>query len=68
VEDVLARRWRALFLDARAAAGMAPDVAAILAQEQVADPELDRFLSLCDHYLPSRTAVFAQKAVDKPKV
>ncbi|OGB13900.1 MAG: FAD-dependent oxidoreductase [Burkholderiales bacterium RIFCSPLOWO2_12_67_14] len=56
VEDVLARRWRALFLDARAAAGMAPDVAAILAQEQAADPELDRFLSLCDHYLPNRTA------------
>ncbi|HAX19365.1 MAG TPA: FAD-dependent oxidoreductase [Hydrogenophaga sp.] len=68
VEDVLARRWRVLFLDARAAAGMAPDVAAILAQEQAADPALDRFLSLCDHYLPSRTAVFAQKPVDKPKV
>ena len=52
----------------QAAAGMAPDVAAILAQEQAADPALDRFLSLCDHYLPSRTAVFAQKPVDKPKV
>jgi hypothetical protein len=47
---------------------MAPDVAAILAQEQATDPALDRFLSLCDHYLPSRTAVFAQKPVDKPKV
>jgi glycerol-3-phosphate dehydrogenase len=68
VEDVLARRWRALFLDARAAAGMAPEVAAILAQEQVADPALDRFLSLCDHYLPTRTAVCAQKPVDNPKV
>ncbi|MDG5978076.1 FAD dependent oxidoreductase [Hydrogenophaga taeniospiralis CCUG 15921] len=57
VEDVLARRWRALFLDARAAAGMAPDVAAILTQEQAADPELDHFLSLCDHYLPAHAAV-----------
>jgi glycerol-3-phosphate dehydrogenase len=68
VEDVLARRWRALFLDARAAAGMAPEVAAILAQEQVADPALDRFLSLCDHYLPTRATVCAQKPVDNPKV
>jgi len=33
VEDVLARRNRALFLDARAAVDAAPRVAAILAQE-----------------------------------
>ncbi len=33
VEDVLARRTRALFLDARAAIEMAPRVAALLAQE-----------------------------------
>ncbi len=33
VEDILARRQRALFLDARAAFEMAPDVAAILARE-----------------------------------
>ncbi|RVT51656.1 glycerol-3-phosphate dehydrogenase/oxidase [Rubrivivax albus] len=33
VEDVLARRSRLLFLDARAAAGLADDVAAILAEE-----------------------------------
>ncbi len=33
VEDVLARRTRALFLDARAAAAMAPAVAALLATE-----------------------------------
>ena len=33
VEDVLARRTRALFLDARAAAAMAPAVAALLAEE-----------------------------------
>jgi glycerol-3-phosphate dehydrogenase len=33
VEDVLARRTRALLLDARASAGMAPAVAALLAAE-----------------------------------
>ncbi|MCC8020004.1 MAG: glycerol-3-phosphate dehydrogenase/oxidase [Rikenellaceae bacterium] len=33
VEDVLARRFRALFLDARAAMDMAPDVARIMAAE-----------------------------------
>ena len=68
VEDVLARRWRALFLDAKAAAGMAPEVADILAQEQATDPALDRFLSLCDHYLPTRATVCAQKPVDIPKM
>ncbi|MBA4214203.1 MAG: FAD-dependent oxidoreductase [Polaromonas sp.] len=56
VEDVLARRWRALFLDARAAANMAPAVAAILVQEGVQAPALDRFLKLCHHYLPRRSA------------
>lgn len=33
VEDILARRQRALFLDARAAAEMAPKVAEIMAKE-----------------------------------
>ena len=33
VEDVLARRTRALFLNARAAAAMAPRVAALLTKE-----------------------------------
>ena len=33
VEDVLARRTRALFLDARAAAEIAPNVARLLADE-----------------------------------
>jgi glycerol-3-phosphate dehydrogenase len=33
VEDVLARRTRALFLNARAASEMAPQVAAIMARE-----------------------------------
>jgi glycerol-3-phosphate dehydrogenase len=57
VEDVLARRWRALFLDARAAAAMAPAVADILASERVSDPALDAFLRLCRHYLPPGSGI-----------
>jgi len=57
VEDVLARRWRALFLDARGAAGMAPAVADLLLQEGVADPALDAFVALCARCLPSETAL-----------
>lgn len=53
VEDVLARRWRALFLDARRATEMAPSVAAILEDEGVVDPRLQGFLDLCQHYLPA---------------
>ncbi len=49
VEDVLARRWRALFLDAAAAAAMAPLVAAILGDEGCPQPELQPFLDLCRH-------------------
>ncbi|MGC4366891.1 FAD-dependent oxidoreductase [Hydrogenophaga sp. R2] len=59
VEDVLARRWRSLFLDATEAARMAPAVAAVLADEAVragqsARPaaDLDDFLALCRRYLP----------------
>ena len=52
VEDVLARRWRALFLDARQAQRMAPAVADILQQEGVDEPDLDGFVKLCGHYLP----------------
>lgn len=51
VEDVLARRWRSLFLDARQAAAMAPEVAAILADEGLVQVELDAFLALCAQYL-----------------
>jgi glycerol-3-phosphate dehydrogenase len=57
VEDVLARRWRALFLDARAAAAMAPAVADILASEQVQPHDLERFLLLCQHYMPPGGAI-----------
>lgn len=50
VEDMLARRWRALFLDARQAARMAPAVAALLQDETGLDPQLDAFLALCRQY------------------
>ncbi|NMM81412.1 FAD-dependent oxidoreductase [Acidovorax sp. SRB_14] len=51
VEDVLARRWRLLFLDAREAAALAPAVAALLEQETGADPQLDAFVALTAQYL-----------------
>lgn len=52
VEDVLARRSRVLFLDASAAAEMAPRVQEIMASEGVMAPDLPGFLALCCHYLP----------------
>jgi glycerol-3-phosphate dehydrogenase len=52
VEDVLARRSRLLFLDARLAAAVAPVVARIMADEGVSGPALDGFLQLCRHHLP----------------
>ena len=51
VEDVLARRWRTLFLDARLAASLAPAVAALLQQETGADAQLDAFVALAAQYL-----------------
>jgi glycerol-3-phosphate dehydrogenase len=55
VEDVLARRCRALFLDAAAARRMAPAVAALLARELHRDAEWERqqvraFDALAEHY------------------
>lgn len=50
VEDMLARRWRALFLDAKQALVMAPRVAAILETETGLDPKLDDFELLCHQY------------------
>jgi len=50
VEDVLARRSRLLFLDARLAAALAPAVAALLQEELDADPQLDAFLALAQQY------------------
>jgi glycerol-3-phosphate dehydrogenase len=56
VEDVLARRSRWLFLDARLAAALAPAAGRILAEETGRDPGLEPFLDLADHYarLPGR--------------
>jgi len=51
VEDVLARRARVLFLDARLAATLAPRVAQILAEELPGhDPQLAAFLELAHQY------------------
>lgn len=56
VEDVLARRFRALFLDARAAIDMAPQVASIMAKEMNKDAaweekQINEFVELAQHYL-----------------
>ena len=50
VEDVLARRWRALFLDARAAQAMAEHVARIVHEETGKDPQLQPFQELAEQY------------------
>ncbi len=52
VEDLLARRWRVLFLDARLAAEMAAAVGEILQDETGVDPQLSAFLQLAAQYLP----------------
>ncbi|WP_309605314.1 glycerol-3-phosphate dehydrogenase/oxidase, partial [Phenylobacterium sp.] len=51
VEDVLARRWRLLFLDAALAGAMAPQVGAILREETGADPRVAEFEALSRLYL-----------------
>lgn len=51
VEDVLARRWRVLYLDAAAAEAMAPGVAAILGEEGCPSTQLEEFLRLCRHHV-----------------
>jgi glycerol-3-phosphate dehydrogenase len=51
VEDVLARRWRTLFLDAQLAATLAPAVAALLQPETGVDPQLEAFVALAAQYL-----------------
>jgi glycerol-3-phosphate dehydrogenase len=58
VEDVLARRTRALFLNARAAMAMAPEVARLMAQELAQDElwqqnQLTQFMALAAGYLVS---------------
>ena len=56
VDDVLSRRLRATFLDARAAIDSAPKVASIMAQEMRKDAEwekeqIDKFISIAKNYL-----------------
>ncbi|HWV64391.1 glycerol-3-phosphate dehydrogenase/oxidase [Chitinophaga sp.] len=56
VEDVLARRLRALFLDAQAAIDLAPAVAAIMAAEMNKDiawqqKQVKDFIQVAQHYL-----------------
>ncbi len=51
VEDVLARRSRLLFLDARLASSLAARVGEILFQETGLDPQLAAFTELAQHYL-----------------
>ena len=58
VEDVLARRTRALFLNAGAALEMAPTVADVLAKElgwsnEAKENQLSDFRAVARHYLPS---------------
>jgi glycerol-3-phosphate dehydrogenase len=51
VEDVLARRSRLLFLDARMASLLAAQVGEILFQETGFDPQIGAFTELAQHYL-----------------
>jgi glycerol-3-phosphate dehydrogenase len=50
VEDVLARRSRLLFLDARLAGALAPEVARLLYEETGHDPDLAGFSTLVQRY------------------
>ena len=57
VEDALARRTRALFLDARAAIACAPAVAALMAKEMNKDEKwqrdtIENFIKIAVNYLP----------------
>ncbi len=51
VEDMLARRSRLLFLDAKLACTLAQQTAAILQSETGADPQAGAFATLTQHYL-----------------
>jgi glycerol-3-phosphate dehydrogenase len=51
VEDVLARRSRLLFLDARLAGALAGEVGEILQQETGVDPQVAAFCALTRRYL-----------------
>lgn len=66
VEDVLARRCRALFLDADKAIEMAPRVAEILRSETSEDPWLEGFLGLAQNYRPQDPAGCSAIAAREP--
>jgi len=51
VEDVLARRFRLLFLDAALAGQLAEEVGALLRQETGVDPQVEAFRELAGSYL-----------------
>jgi glycerol-3-phosphate dehydrogenase len=51
VEDVLARRSRLLFLDAKLAKSLAIEVANLMREEGIVDPKLDTFKGLADQYV-----------------
>jgi len=51
VEDVLARRSRMLFLNARQAIAVAPAVAEILRSETGCETKLENFLELASRYI-----------------
>ena len=51
VEDVLARRSRLLFLDARLASSIAPGVGEVVRQETGLDPQTEAFCALAGEYL-----------------
>ena len=61
VEDALARRTRALLLDAKAAIEVAPIVAALIATETNANDQwiksqVDQFTKTAKNYLPNLTS------------
>jgi glycerol-3-phosphate dehydrogenase len=62
VEDVLARRSRLLFLDARLALSLAGEVAALLRQETGADPREADFRALAAAYAPALSGLAATGA------
>ncbi|WP_353196946.1 glycerol-3-phosphate dehydrogenase/oxidase [Parapedobacter defluvii] len=67
VEDVLARRFRILFLDAAASTEMAPQVATLMARELQKDEswvtqQIEHFRSLASRYLPNgETAIVNER-------
>ncbi|CAL1518418.1 glycerol-3-phosphate dehydrogenase/oxidase [Chitinophaga sp. MM2321] len=68
VEDTLARRLRALFLDAAAAIDMAPSVAALMAEEMGKDEEWQKaqvkeFTAMAQHYLLNNNSAHEQMRV-----